>query len=67
MEEEKQFDPVKYKNEYRAKKYDNISFSFKPGTREMIQEHAAKHGQSATEFVYQAILERIKGNQSANK
>lgn len=61
--EEKQFDPVKYKNEFRAKKYDNMSFAFKPGTREMIQEYAAKYGQSATEFVYQAILERIENKE----
>lgn len=47
------------KNKYNAKAYDRIAVQVKKGEREMLKEHAEKHGESLNSFIKRAISEAI--------
>lgn len=59
-EGKKGFDQFKYQNEYKRKNYDRMELVVPKGEKAAIKEVAASVGQSANEFVYQAIKERMK-------
>ena len=54
----KEFDQIKYQNEYNKKSYDRIEFVTPKGKKEIIKEAARKCGQSVSEYINQAIDER---------
>lgn len=56
----KEFDQIKYQNEYKKKMYDRIELTMPKGQKAIIKEKAASLGQSANEFIYSAIQEKIK-------
>ena len=47
-------------NRYVAKNYDRINLTVKKGTKEVLQEHAKKHGESVNGFIVRAITETMK-------
>ena len=47
-------------NRYVAKNYDRINLTVKKGTKEVLQEHAEKHGESVNGFIVRAITETMK-------
>ena len=49
-------------NKYRAK-YDMIQIRVEQGEREVISEHAAKHGESMNAFINRAIKETMAKEQ----
>lgn len=50
------------KNKWNAKTYDRITITVKKedNTKELIQKHAAAHGESVTAFITRAISETIE-------
>ena len=54
-EEKKQFDSIKYQNEYNANHYDRISVLLPKGEREELKQHARAQGMSANAWILQAI------------
>lgn len=54
------FDPVKYRNNYTAEKYDRLNVFLPKGERDELRQIAASCGQSLNAFVVQAINERIE-------
>lgn len=57
--EEKEFDQIKYQNEYKKKNYDRMELLVPKGEKAIIRERAAALGQSVNEFVYSAVKEKI--------
>ena len=49
------------KNKWNNKTYDRITITVKKkdNTKELIQQHAAAHGESVTAFITRAITETI--------
>ena len=60
MPEKKEFDQIKYQNEYKRKNYDQINLVLPKGEKAIIKEKAATAGQSVNEFIYSAIKEKMK-------
>lgn len=60
MPEKKEFDQIKYQNEYKRKNYDQINLVLPKGEKAIIKEMAATAGQSVNEFIYSAIKEKTK-------
>ena len=58
--EEKEFDQIKYQNEYKKKNYDRMELLVPKGEKAIIKEAAAALGQSVKEFVYSAIKEKME-------
>ncbi len=56
----KEFDQVKYQNEYKKKTYDRIELLVPKGEKAVIKEKAAAAGQSLNEFVYSAVKEKME-------
>ncbi|MCI5792874.1 MAG: DUF1778 domain-containing protein [Lachnospiraceae bacterium] len=57
--EEKEFDQIKYQNEYKKKNYDRMELLVPKGEKALIKEAAAALGQSVNEFVYSAVKEKL--------
>lgn len=57
--EEKEFDQIKYQNEYKKKNYDRMELLVPKGEKAIIRERAAALGQSVNEFVYSAVKEKL--------
>lgn len=57
--EKKEFDQVKYQNEYKKKNYDRLELLVPKGEKAIIKEKAAAAGQSVNEFVYSAVKEKL--------
>lgn len=55
----KEFDQMKYQNEYNKKNYDRIEIVVPKGQKAIIKEKAKAAGQSVSEYVNQAIDERM--------
>lgn len=55
----KEFDQVKYQNEFKKKTYDRMELLVPKGQKAVIKEKAAAAGQSLNEFVYSAVKEKI--------
>lgn len=56
----KEFDQIKYQNEYKKKTYDRIELLVPKGEKAIIKEKAAAVGQSVNEFIYSAVKEKMK-------
>ena len=57
---EKDFDQMKYQNEYNKQNYDRIEFITPKGRKAVIKEAAKTAGQSVSEYINQAINERME-------
>ena len=57
---EKDFDQMKYQNEYNKQNYDRIEFITPKGRKAVIKEAAKAAGQSVSEYINQAINERME-------
>ena len=56
----KEFDPVKYKNDFNKETYDRISLLVPKGRKEVIKAKATSMGLSMNEFISLAIEEAMK-------
>lgn len=60
--EKKEFDAVKYKNDFNKQKYDQITLMAPKGKKDEIKAAAKAQGKSMNEFIVNAInayLEQI--------
>lgn len=55
----KEFDQVKYQNEYKKRTYDRMELLVPKGEKAIIKERAAAAGQSVNEFVYSAVKDKM--------
>ncbi len=62
----KEFDQVKYQNEYKKKTYDRMELLVPKGEKAVIKEKAAAVGQSVNEFVYSAVKEKMETLEAKN-
>lgn len=60
MPEKKEFDQIKYQNEYNKNNYDRITLLLPKGEKAIVKEMAATAGQSTNEFIRSAIKEKMK-------
>lgn len=58
--ENKQFDKVRYDNNYIKNNYDRINFVMPKGLKEEIKEYAKRNKTSATDWIIQAIKEKME-------
>ncbi len=56
----KEFDQVKYQNEYKKRTYDRMELLVPKGEKAIIKERAAAAGQSVNEFVYSAVKDKME-------
>ena len=56
----KEFDKVKYQNEYKKRTYDRMELLVPKGEKAIIKERAAAAGQSVNEFVYSAVKDKME-------
>ena len=56
-----EFNQIKYQNEF--KNYDRVEILVKKGERAIIKEIAAAAGQNVSEYINQAIKERMERDQ----
>ncbi len=62
MPKEKVFDKNKYDNNYKKQMYDRLNFLMPKGTKEKIQAAAESKGIASSEWVRQAIFEKLERN-----
>lgn len=60
-----EFNQIKYQNEFNKAKYDRVEVVMKKGERAVIKEIAKAAGQSVSEYINQAIKERMEREQQA--
>lgn len=56
----KEFNQIKYQNEFNKKTYDRMELIVPKGQKAVIKEKAAAAGQSVNEFVYSAVKEKME-------
>ncbi len=56
---EKKFDKRKYDNKYMAEHYERVNVLFKMGTKEKLNEAAKKLDINISEFIRQAVDEKL--------
>ena len=54
-------------NKYMKENYDRVNLTMPKGKKDVIQLHAAQHGESVNAFINRAIDEAIERNISRNK
>lgn len=59
-EKEKKFNQFKYQNEFNKANYDRIEIVTPRGRKETIKRAAQAAGQSVSEYINQAIKERME-------
>lgn len=59
MEEKKKFNKQNYDNQYIKNHKDRINFLMDKGTKDRIKLAADKTGQTASEFIREAIEEKL--------
>lgn len=52
---EKEFDPVKYRNNYDREHYDKMLLSFPKGSKELFKEKAKAAGKSVSQYVLDLV------------
>jgi hypothetical protein len=57
-----EFNQIKYQNEFKKANYDRVEILVKKGERAIIKEIAAA-GQNVSEYINQAIKERMERDQ----
>ena len=55
-----EFNQIKYQNEYIKSNYDRVGIVMPKGRKDVIKEKAMEAGQSMSEYVNQAIEERME-------
>lgn len=50
---------AKWQNDYIARAYDRINLTIPKGQKEVVQTHAAAHGESVNAFINRAIREAM--------
>ena len=58
-----EFNQIKYQNEFKKANYDRVEILVKTGERAIIKEIAAAAGQNISEYINQAIKERMERDQ----
>lgn len=58
-----EFNQIKYQNEFNKVKYDRVEVVMKKGEKAVIKEIAKAAGQSVSEYINQAIKERMEREQ----
>lgn len=58
-----EFNQIKYQNEFKKANYDRVEILVKKGKRAIIKEIAAAAGQNVSEYINQAIKERMERDQ----
>ena len=58
-----EFNQIKYQNEFKKANYDRVEILVKKGKRAIIKEIAAAAGQNVSEYMNQAIKERMERDQ----
>ena len=58
-----EFNQIKYQNEFKKANYDRVEILVKKGERAIIKEIAATAGQNVSEYINQAIKERMERDQ----
>ena len=56
----KEFDQVKYQNQFINEKYDRINLTVPKGQKDLIQAHAEAQGESTNGFINRAISETME-------
>lgn len=57
--EKKEFNQIKYQNEYNKKNYDRFELIMTKGQKEVIKQRANEAGQSLSEYINTAIAEKM--------
>ncbi len=60
---DEEFNQIKYQNEFKKANYDRVEILVKKGERAIIKEIAAAAGQNVSEYINQAIKERMERDQ----
>ena len=55
-----EFNQIKYQNEYNKSNYDRVGIVMPKGRKDVIKKKAMEAGQSMSEYVNQAIEERME-------
>lgn len=58
--ESKEFDKIKYNNEYNKTAYDRVSLMLKRGQKEVLQSVAKSKGETLNTYIRKAIEDRLK-------
>lgn len=58
-EKKEGFDQIKYQNKYKKENYDRTELVMPKGKKDRIKSYARAAGQSMSEYINQAIDERI--------
>lgn len=58
-----EFNQIKYQNKFKKTNYDRVEILVKKGERAIIKEIAAAAGQNVSEYINQAIKERMERDQ----
>ena len=58
-----EFNQIKYQNEFKKANYDRVEILVKKGESAIIKEIAAAAGQNVSEYINQAIKERMERDQ----
>lgn len=61
----KEFNQVKYQNQFINEKYDRINLTVPKGDKAVIKERAAAAGESVNEYINQAIKQRMENASNA--
>ncbi|MDO4295001.1 MAG: ribbon-helix-helix domain-containing protein [bacterium] len=56
----KEFDQFKYQNEFNKMNYDRVEIIVPKGQKAVIKEFAKAAGQSVSEYISQAVRERME-------
>lgn len=62
-----EFNQIKYQNEFNKANYDRVEVVVKKGEKAVIKEIAKAAGQSVSEYINQAIKERMKRERQAGE
>lgn len=58
--ESKEFDKIKYNNEYNKASYDRVSLMLKKGQKELLQSVSKSKGETLNTYIRKAIEDRLK-------
>lgn len=62
-----EFNQIKYQNEFNKANYDRVEVVVKKGEKAVIKEIAKAAGQSVSEYINQAIKERMERERQAGE
>lgn len=62
-----EFNQIRYQNEFNKANYDRVEVVVKKGEKAVIKELAKAAGQSVSEYINQAIKERMEREKQAGE